>query len=284
MRIVVLGATGHIGSMVMSQLQQLFPQDEIIGCARSAKGKNFLSFNIYQEHWSALGKVDVLINSVGIIEEKDENSFEKVHVQLVKDILKRRESLGNPRIVHVSVLGADVRSKAEYSRTKGVADELLQQEKNVAIVRPSFVLTPGTAIVQKVNMLVRISKWMLGLLLMPAHFLASKSQPVMGEDVAELIARLSKNPFTGVVYATGPKQMHLSDMIGFSRSKVKIVPLPKWLTHWLFMLITSFKNPLMNRDQYYLLALDNVHDHSGMEKILGRKASATEEFWKNEIK
>ncbi|MCX6183371.1 MAG: hypothetical protein NT150_15765 [Bacteroidetes bacterium] len=284
MRIVVLGATGQIGAMVMSQLLQSFPGDEVVGCSRSAKGKNYLPLNIYDEDWSTLGKVDVLINIVGIIEEKGENTFEKVHVQLVKDILRKRESLGNPRIVHVSVLGADVTSKAEYARTKGVADALLITEKNVAIVRPSFVLTPGTAIVQKVNMIVKMSKWMLGFSLMPAHFLSPKFQPVLGEDLAELIAKLASAKDCGIFYATGPQEMTLADMIHYSKSKIKIIPLPKWLTHWVFMMITSFKNPFMNRDQYYLLASDNVHENSTMENILGRKAMETEEFWRREIK
>ncbi len=283
MRIVVLGATGQIGTMVMNRLLQLFPNDEIIGCSRSAKGKNYLAFNIYQEDWSALGKTDVLVNIVGIIEEKGENTFEKVHVQLVKDILRKRETIGNPRIVHVSVLGADITSKAEYARTKGVADMLLMQEENVAIVRPSFVLTPGTAIVQKVNMIVKMSKWMLGIITLPVHFMTAKFQPVMGEDLAELIAKLADSKLSGIFYATGPKVMTLAEMIAQSKSKIKIIRLPKWATHWLFMIITSFKNPFMNRDQYYLLASDNVHDNSSMENILGRKAMDTEDFWKREI-
>jgi uncharacterized protein YbjT (DUF2867 family) len=284
MKIVVFGATGQIGTMVMQHLLQAFPNDEVLGCSRSAKGAHYLPFNVYSNDWSALTKVDVLVNIVGIIEEKGENTFEKAHVQVVRDLLRNRGAMGNPRIIHVSVLGADVESKAEYARTKGVADALLLAADNIAIVRPSFVLTAGTAIVQKVNMIVKMSKWMLGVVPMPAHFLSPKFQPVMGEDVADLIVKLATSSECGIFYATGPKVLTLAQMIAYSKSKIRIIALPKWSTHWLFMLLTLFKNPFMNRDQYYLLASDNVHDNVRMEALLGRKAMDCEKFWEKEIK
>lgn len=284
MRVVILGGTGQIGTMVTEHLINAYPNDEVLACSRSAQGKNKITFNVFQSDWSALGKVDVLVNIVGIIEEKGENTFERAHVQLVKEMIAKREQLGNPRIIHVSVCGADIHSKAEYARTKGVADELLLKEKNVVIVRPSFVLTPGTAIVQKVNMVVRLGKPTFGLLFLPKHFITPKFQPVMGEDVAETIVKLVLSSDEGIVYATGPKVMTLADMISFTKSKYKIVPLPKWLVHPVFMLLTKFKNRFMNRDQYYLLAADNVADNSRMERILGRKAMDGDAFWRREIK
>ncbi len=284
MKIVVFGATGQIGTVVMQHLLQAFPNDEVLGCSRSAKGVHYLPFNVYSDDWSALTNVHVVVNIVGIIEERGENTFEKAHVQVVRDVLKQREAMGNPRIVHVSVLGADVKSKAEYARTKGVADALLLAAQNIAIVRPSFVLTRGTAIVQKVNMIVKMSKWMMGIVPMPAHFLNPKFQPVMGEDVADLIVKLATSSECGIFYATGPKVLTLAQMIAYSKSKIKIISLPKWATHWLFMLLTLFKNPFMNRDQYYLLASDNVHDNARMEALLGRKAMDCEKFWEKEIK
>ncbi len=284
MKIVILGGTGQIGTMVTQHLIAAYANDEVLACSRSAKGKNQIAFNVFQSEWSALGKVDLLINIVGVIEEKGENTFERAHVQLVKDMIAKRTSLGNPRIIHVSVCGADVNSKAEYARTKGVADELLLKEKNVVIVRPSFVLTPGTAIVQKVNMVVRLGKPTFGLLFLPKHFITPKFQPVMGEDVAETIVKLVISNEEGIVYATGAKEMTLADMIAYTKSKYKIIALPKWLVHPIFMLLTKFKNPFMNRDQYYLLASNNVADNSRMEKILGRKAMDGDAFWRREIK
>ena len=283
MKIVVLGGTGQIGTMVSDYLLRSYPQEEIVIASRSAKGNNQIAFNVFKNDWSALGKLDVLINIVGIIEEKGENTFEKAHVELVKDIIAKRAEMGNPRIIHVSVCGADSKSKAKYASTKGRSDELLQNEKNVVIVRPSFVLTPGTMIVKKVNMLVNMSKFMFGILPMPAHFLSPKFQPVMGEDVSETIVKLVKSDDTGIIYTTGPREITLADMLSYSKSKIKIVSIPKFLTHPIFWLLVQFKNPFMNRDQYYLLAEDNIGDHSKMEALLGRKAMDTNDFWKREI-
>ena len=166
MKIVILGSTGQVGSYVTEKLKKDFPDAEILACARR-QGNGYFLFNPFINDWSKLGKVDILVNSVGIIEEKDGMTFEKAHQQLTGIILKNREVMGYPKLIQLSALGADTRSKVAYMYTKALADEELLGSGNSAIVRPSIVCTHNTAIVQKFRMIKKISRLMMGFLPFP---------------------------------------------------------------------------------------------------------------------
>lgn len=285
MRVAILGGTGQIGSVITQQVIKTYPNAEILSCSRSGAGDKGFKFNVFEEDWSALGALDVIINSVGIIEEKGENTFEKIHIGVVRKIIKERHLLGNPKIIQVSVLGADKNSPSDYAATKGQAEELLIQEENWNIIRPSFVCTPGTAIVGKVLMLKNMAKWQLGFLPCPAYFLQAKFQPVMGEDIAETIVSCIKQDLKEqIIHATGPEIYSLEDWINTaSNHKIKIIRLPKRLVDLPFRALITVFPKIMNMDQYLLLGEDNIHEHNLMEEILGRKPASTKLFWEKEL-
>ncbi len=285
MRIAILGGTGQIGAVISRELQLKFPEAEILSCSRSGKGINGCSFNVYQKDWTVLGKLDVLINAVGIIEEKGENTFRKIHVGIVNKMVVEREKLGNPKIIHVSVLGSNKDSPSKYASTKGTADNILKTQENWVIIRPSFVCTSGTTIVQKVKMLHKISKISFGLLPIPAHFLTAKFQPVMGEDVAHIcIESIRQNLSEKVIYATGSEFYTLEDWLRtIGKGRIRLVKIPKWLIDRPFRLLIRVIPQIMNTDQYLLLGEDNTHDNVEMIKVLGRRPLDTKQFWEDEL-
>ncbi len=285
MRLAILGGTGQIGTVINQEVSKAFPNAEILSCSRSGKGANGFQFNVFQEDWSSLGKLDVIINSVGIIEEKGENTFEKIHIDVVKKIITERPQLGNPKIVHVSVLGADKNSPSRYASTKGVADEILMKEDNVNIIHPSFVCTPRTMIISKIKMLQNMAKWQLGFLPCPAHFLSAKFQPVMGEDVAHAAIECIKQDLNRQeIYATGPEIYSLEDWINIAgKGKIKIIRIPKWLIDKPFRLVIALFPQIMNKDQYLLLGEDNIHENSKLKEVLGREPLSTKSFWEEEL-
>jgi NADH dehydrogenase len=285
MRIAIFGGTGQVGTVITKKVFDDFPKSEILSCSRSGSGLKGFKFNVFQEDWSVLGKLDVIINSVGIIEEKGENTFDKIHIDVVNKILKERERIGKPKIIHISVLGADKKSPSRYASTKGIADEILQKEDNWNIIRPSFVCTPGTAIINKVLMLKNMAKWQLGFLPCPAHFLSAKFQPVMGEDLAFVAIECIKQNLTNqVIYGTGPDIFSLEDWIRIAgRGKIKIIKIPKKLIDIPFRILIKIFPRIMSIDQYLLLGEDNVHEHSLLEEILNRKPQSTFQFWNKEL-
>lgn len=285
MKIAILGGTGQIGTAITKQVIVSFPKAQILSCSRNGGGPEGFKFNVFQDDWSSLGELDVLINSVGIIEEKRENTFDKIHIGVVDRILAERKVLGNPKIIHLSVLGANKDSSSRYTSTKGIADERLMREEDWNIIRPSFVGTPGTAIVKKVFMLKKMAKWQLGFLPIPAHFLEAKFQPVMGGDIAEAIVEIINQDLSNqVIYATGPDYYTLEDWIDIvGKGKIKIVRIPKKLIDFPFRMIIKIIPQIMSTDQYLLLGENNIHEYSLFEKLLGRKPSSTKQFWEDEL-
>lgn len=285
MRIAILGGSGQIGTVINKEIGKAFPAAEVLSCSRSGKGPNGFKFNVLDGSWKALGQLDVIINAVGIIEEKGDNTFEKIHIGVVKQMISERENFGNPKIIHVSVLGADKNSPSGYASTKGIADDILQKEPNANIIHPSFVCTPGTMIISKIKMLQNMAKWQLGFLPCPAHFLSAKFQPVMGEDVAHAVIECIKQDLVGEdIYATGPEIYSLEDWINIAgEGKIKIIRIPKWLIDKPFRLVIALFPQIMNKDQYLLLGEDNVHENSSIERVLGRKAATTKIFWEKEL-
>ena len=285
MRIAILGGTGQIGAVISREMQLKFPEAEILACSRSGKGVNGFQFNVYQKDWTVLGKLDVLVNAVGIIEETGENTFQKIHVGIVNKMVDEREILGNPKIIHVSVLGSNKDSPSKYAATKGIADNILKTQENWVIIRPSFVCTPGTTIIQKVKMLHKISKISFGLLPIPTHFLTAKFQPVMGEDVAHIcIESIRQNLAKKVIYATGPELYTLEDWLRtIGKGKIRLVKIPKWLIDRPLRLLIKAIPQIMNTDQYLLLGEDNTHDNVEMINVLGRLPLDTKQFWEDEL-
>src|SRR3990170_6477646 len=202
MRIVVLGASGQIGSVIYDALKR---HHNVVGTSRKESGE-LIQFDPFQDTWSALGKSDIFINCVGQIEAAPGSSFYKIHLELTKLIVLNRLAIGNPRIIQISALGAAANHKVEFLKTKGMADDYLLQHSNTMVVKTSIVFTHRTMIVQKILMLLKISKYTQGLVFAPKGFLNSKIQPVMPQDLAALVATLCMTQYLPkVVNVVGPE-------------------------------------------------------------------------------
>jgi uncharacterized protein YbjT (DUF2867 family) len=287
MRIAILGGTGQIGSVITKDIIATFPDAEILSCSRNGgPEKHHKKFNAVAKDWSILGQLDYVINTAGIIEENGDNTFKKVHLDLVKNLLDNRKTLGNPMIIHVSVLGAHPNSKSQYASTKGRAEELLNKSEKWNIIRPSFVCSPETTIVKKVRMMRNMSRWFFGFLPIPAQFLTSKFQPVMVADVSELIIQCIHQQLNQeLIHATGVETYTLGDWIYISgKGKVKTIAIPTWLSHIPLSIFIRLFPKIMNKDQYELIGFDNTYDNNlKFHNILKRKPKSTQQFWLNQL-
>ncbi|MBA3901278.1 MAG: hypothetical protein H0X62_13900 [Bacteroidetes bacterium] len=282
MRIVVLGASGQIGCLVVKQLEKDFPDSQIIACSRAGEGNSF-KFAPLKDNWELLGKVDVLINCIGIIKEEKNLSFQKAHQGITAKILEQMQSIGNPRLIQISVLGAVGNSPSKFMSTKGKADEHLLQNKNTLVIRPSIVCTPNTMMVRKIKTLFRMSRYLGTYLPIPLHFLNTKIQPVLGAELAEIISRTCVQKIDGIVNVTGPEIINLKELLCLLPKKIRFIPLLKKVSDLLIKPITTFFPSLLNQEQYKLLSKENVADNALCEQILGRKMGSTLGFWKREL-
>lgn len=288
-RICVLGASGQIGSVLMTRIALDFPEAEVIGCVRkrvsSTAHAASLRFNPFADDWRTLGKVDVLINSIGIIEETDDLTFEKAHQGLTALMLANREKLGNPKLIQISVLGADAESPSPFLRTKAKADEALLKYSRTVVIRPSIVCTPGTVMVQKLRMLGRMSRWLGGYLPFPAQFAQTRIQPVLADDLARLVSICcATDQHPALIEAVGPEAYSLRQLIRYvGKRPIRLVPFPQTWFNALFPLGARLLPGLLNRGQLHLLERHNVADVKVFQKLLGHPPSGTKPFWLQEL-
>ena len=230
MRIIVLGASGQIGSVIHNGLLKTH---EVIGTSRKPS-PTFKQFDPSHDSWSALGKAEVLINCVGQIDATRSSSFHRIHVDMTKRIVESRQILGNPRIIQISALGASADHKVEFLRTKGLADDLLLQHPNTTVVRPSIVCTHGTIIVKKMLMLANIGRFSFGLLPVPKGFLQTRIQPILAQDLVDLVSVLCDDPTQRIVNAVGPDPITFEKIIGLlietRGQKLRTIEVPRAIT------------------------------------------------------
>jgi len=287
MNIVILGATGQIGKLLFVWLKN---NSSLIvtGTSRSEDpAKILLKFDPFKDNWEMLGKVDVLINCIGQIRETMSVDFYKVHVRLTEQIVRNRLKLGNPRIIQISALGASAIHRVKFLKTKGVADNLLLQEKETVIVRPGIVCTSGTMMVRKFQRMMAIARKLKQHVLVPAGFLDHKIQPVLPADLAEVIEKLCLTDFSKleesmrIINVVGPDEISYRQLLTMASETqhVKVVELGNL---WVRIAVRFFVSPvfpdLITYDQYRLLFEDNIASSELTERIIGHPPSSTINF------
>lgn len=285
MRIVVLGASGQIGSVVYDALRK---HHEVVGTSRK-KSTDLIQFDPFRDNWTVLPKSDIIVNCVGQIEATAGFSFFKIHAELTQRIIENRKAMGNPRIIQISALGASAKHKVEFLRTKGVADDYLLQHVDTVVVRPSIVCTHRTMIVKKMLMILRASKYTLGLVFVPKGFLDSRLQPVMPQDLSALVDILcTTNNLPKVIHAVGRERLTFHDIMNMMfQTKGKsytLLQIPKFLMDVIVRYGVSVLFPeLINSQQYQLLFEDNIADCAVAERLLGTPLTPVKQFFRNEF-
>lgn len=296
MRIVILGANGQVGREVFRRCCAAFPAAEVIGCVRHKhlhfegckgdKRQHSFAFDPFKDNWNKLGTAGVLINCIGIIRESGDLTFEEAHTGLTRLMLQNRKLLGMPKIIQVSVLGAGKQSQSAFMRTKAAADEELLAHEDTFVVRPSIVCTPGTMMVKKLNMLGRIAKLSFNKLLFPERLLTTAIQPVMGSDVADVIAKIAAgDSIARIINVTGPERIAIKELLSMlNKGRVSAVPLGEKASQLLLSLAGILAPRLIDREQLTLLSIDNTASNNLCIQLLQRPMLSTANFWKHELK
>ncbi|MDB5538848.1 MAG: hypothetical protein JWQ89_575 [Devosia sp.] len=201
----------------------------------------------------------IVINLVGIGNERGKQRFRAVHTLGAKNVAEAARALGVTQLVHVSALGADPQSPSTYARSKAFGEtEVLVAYPGAVIIRPSIVFGPGDGFFNRYGMLARL------LPVLPVIGGKSRFQPVYVGDVAEAIARAAEGKVrTGRIYEIGGpevathKQLVARVLADTGRNN-PLLPLPAGLAKLMALPLAILPSPLITADQVDLLQTDNI--------------------------
>lgn len=228
---------------------------------------------------SVIAPADMIVNLVGILAPSGKQSFEATQAELPKRIAAMATAHNCEKIVHVSAIGADLKSKSRYGASKAEGERaVLRGFSPTTILRPSIVFGPGDGFFNRFGQMAMLA---------PALPLIGGGrnlmQPVYVGDVADAVVKALLDPQTNdhVYELGGPSVYSFRKLMEMTCAAVgrkrALVSVPFALMHIPATFFQFLPNPPVTRDQLYLLEQDNVVGKAAKDFAdLGIKPQAVE--------
>jgi NADH dehydrogenase len=260
--ITIFGGTGFIGSHLIpvllaknyrlklvsreaklpSKLQQVGTNEQIIQIKAS--------FNDFHSIVEAVTGADIVINLIGILNEQGSQTFESIHIEIIKKLVEACKSQNVKRLIHISALGANIHANSKYLQSKGRAEQIISENfLQYTILKPSLVYGPGDISINS------FAQMMLKAPILPL-FLNGEAifQPVYVKDLANAILfSVENNDSISKVYELGGDEIVtmrqlLEKISRYLAKKIYFIPLANWLSEILATIFGLMPNPLITRD------------------------------------
>ena len=262
MRILIVGASGLIGSAIAARLSA--EGHDVAGVGRNSN-RNFqkmrwISFDVSvatrEEIWRPLLQdIDTVINCAGTLQDSPSESTEGVHVKGISALYGACVKAGVTRVIHFSALGAD-RKATRFSQSKLRGEqELRSRDLNWVILRPSVVIGRsaygGSALI----------RGLAALPVLPVMPETAELQPVHLDDVVETVVKLLKpeSPQRQIFELAGPRRYQFHELVQTFRqwmrwSPARLLGLPSWAASAFYRLgdaaaVLGWKPPIRSTAQ-----------------------------------
>ena len=201
----------------------------------------------------AVADAELVVNLVGILAERRDGDFMRVHAEGAGRVAQAAAASGAARLVQVSAIGADAASPSAYGRSKAAGEAaVLAAFPGAAVLRPSIVFGAED---QFFN---RFAALALMLPIMPVVRGATRFQPVYVGDVAEAVCRAQ----SGLYELGGPRVASFAELLAWLLHVIgrrrPLVPMPDVVVRLQLALTGWMPNAPLTRDQFLMLARDNV--------------------------
>ncbi len=133
----------------------------------------------------AVAGADAVVNLVGILN----GDFQAFHVDGARNIAQAAAVAGAHSLVHLSAIGADVRSRSAYGRSKGAGEAAAR-----AAFAGTTVLRPSIVFGREDQFINRFAKMVAAAPVVPVLRAATRFQPVYVGDVAAAVAAAIADP------------------------------------------------------------------------------------------
>lgn len=209
---------------------------------------------------AAVANADYVVNLVGILCEAGAQKFDAVQARGAAVVARAAKEAGVQRLVHMSAIGADAESEADYGTSKAAGEAaVLKEFPEVVIVRPSIIFGQDDAFFNRFASMARLSP-----VLPLIGGGKTKFQPVHVGDVAEAIAKgIDGQLQTGSTYELGGPDVRtfkqcLELMLDVTQRKRILAPIPWGLSELKGRILGMLPNPMLTRDQVLMLKNDNI--------------------------
>jgi uncharacterized protein YbjT (DUF2867 family) len=225
-RVLVVGASGFIGSGIVARLRAEGHDTVAIVHSPAKQGGQVYAIelaNTTVEVWSAhLTEVDVVINCAGVLQDSPRDSTKAAHVTGPATLFAACEKSGVRRVIHFSAVGVDNPLSA-FSKTKLKAEQALRQTGlDWVILRPSVVVGSaaygGSA----------LFRGLAALPVLPRVKGAGQLQIVQLDDVVDTVVRLIQPdaPSKMILDVVGPERLSMWDVVAAYRKWLGCRPQP----------------------------------------------------------
>lgn len=281
MKILLCGADGFLGQAIHTRLARAghevirgvhhprLPADAQIDYRKDTTPDIWLP---------RLRQIDIVINAVGIIRERQKGDFNLIHYRAPAALFKACRQANISRAIQISALGRT--TATPYMTSKHAADAVLCHElpEKGVVVRPGLVFGPqGTS-----------TKFFLGLAslpIIPLPYRCGRIQPVHLDDLTDIILKLVNNPKSahGILEVPGPRPLGLLDCLNTYRQSMGLgpaihLPIPGFFMSLGARLAGYCTTSLFSRDTWTMLRNNNVGNPKPAHRILGRPMLPPENF------
>jgi uncharacterized protein YbjT (DUF2867 family) len=282
MTILLTGASGFIGSCLSKALSSA--GHRVIEARRTPPAGDGVQADFARdlsiEAWlPKLAGIDVVINAVGILRERGEQTFERIHTLAPRALFGACARAGVRRVVQISALGAD-HGTARYYTSKHAADEYLSSlPLDWTIVQPALVYGAGGTSTRLFSMLAT-----LPLIPVPGDG-RQLVQPIHIDDLIEAIVALLARDDTHLqrIPLVGPRPLTLRELSSGLRASMglrptRIVPIPLPLMRLGARVGDMLPHSLLDRETLAMLQAGNIADPATTERLLQRSPRPVEMF------
>jgi len=270
--ICLLGGTGFVGRRLLSLLSKQGRHIRVLSRRPQRHrdlailpGVQLIQANVHditslRQHFT---NADAVINLVGILNERRDNGkgFHRVHVELTRNILQACHDRGVHRVLHMSALNADPAATSHYLRSKGEAEQLALQAKDLDVTcfRPSVIFGPGDSFINRFAAILKITP-----LFFPLACGYTRFAPVYVGDVAQAFAdSLDMQASFGQRYdLCGPHSYTLQEIVEYVNQSLGlkriINPLGNSLSRLQASLLEHVPGKPFSKDNFRSLQTDSV--------------------------
>jgi uncharacterized protein YbjT (DUF2867 family) len=274
MNVLVVGGSGFIGTHLSGELTERGHEVTVVSREPEAEdlpeGVDTVRGDVtaYDSIEGAFEGQDVVVFLVALSplfkpKGGDDQHF-AIHTEGTRNVVAAAEEHGVERILQMSALGADPEGSTAYIRSKGEAEEIVNEcDLDAVVFRPSVVFGEGGEFVSFTKKLKGMFAPGLPIYPLPGGG-KTRFQPIWVGDLVPMLAEaIEAEDHTGETYEIGGPEVltlkEITNMVYESEGKsISIVPIPMGLAGVGLKLGGKLPGFPMGGDQFRSLKFDNT--------------------------